>query len=379
MFSRTDLTTLIEGVPALAVSVYLPTQTQGRETRQNPIMLKNLLVEARAHLAAQEISGQEIEALLAPADNLVEDYDFWQHQDPGLALFLSDAGLQAHRLPIAVPELAVAGPGFHIVPLLPLQEKDAAFLILTMTADAASVWQATRFSITATEIADLPDSIESLDTVPDYEGSLQSHGFGRPNTGGQSMPKTQVYGDSPEEWRKGRLVEFARRASMAVAAHLARDPQPLVVVADAAIGGHVRNDEALAQMIAGFVEVNPATLDEASLLGAAMAVMQPIHDRSRDEALERLDAQLGRGDTTACIDPDQLIAAAREGRVDQFFVGEDAVRRGSSDPQEGDSASRGQDPVNQTAKMTLRNGGTVWVVAQDRLPDDIAMAATLRY
>lgn len=379
MFTRNDLISMIEEAPALAVSLYMPSQTQGRETQQNPIMLKNLLGQARAQLAAQGISRPEADALLAPADTLVEDYEFWQHQDLGLALFLSGAGMQAHKLPIPVPDLAVSGPGFHIAPLLSLQEQNAAFLILTLTAEAACVWQATRFTMEATDIADLPASIESLDAVPDHESSLQSHGFGRPNTGGHSMPKTQVYGDSPEEWRKGRLVEFARRTSMALAAHLARNPQCLVVVADAAIGGHVRNDEALSRMIAGFVEVNPATLDQQELLGAAMAVMRPIHDTSRDEALDGLDAQIGRGDATACTDPDLLIAAARDGRVKQLFISEDAVSSGPAEPPGGDLAPRGQDAIDQAAQMTLANGGAVWVVAQNRLPDDTAMAATLRY
>ena len=385
MFSRTDLITLIEATPKVAVSLYLPTQTHGRETKQNPIMLKNLLAQTADRLAEQNMSEQEIEALLAPAARLVEDYDFWQHQDLGLAIFVSDAGIQMHKLPIPVPELAVTGPGFHIAPLLPLQEQDAVFVILTMTAEAAQVWQATRFSLTAMEVADLPRSIESLDEEPDYEGSLQSHGFGRPNTGGQNMPKTQVFGDSPEEWRKGRLVEFAKRSGSAVAAHLARNPMPVVVVADAAIGGHVRNDVALAPLVAGFVEVNPETQGEAELLAAASAVMQPLHDKAVNAALEHLDTLLGRGDATACTDPALIIEAARDGRVDQLFLAQDAVLMGTFDPETAavlvaDAANTGGlDLLNKAAQMVLGKAGVVRMVAQDRLPEGIAMAAILRY
>jgi len=391
MFSKTDLTNLIEAGPAVGISFYLPTQTQGRETRQNAIMLKNLLRQAREQLAALDVSKPEAETLLAPAAAMVDDYDFWQHQSHGLALFLSEAGMQSHKLPIPVPELVVAGPGFHIAPLLALQERDATFVILTMTADAAHVWQATRFTMTATRIADLPASIESLDEAPDYEGPLQSHGFGRPNTGGLNMPKTQVYGDSPEDWRKGRLVEYARRTAAALAAHLAGDPLRIVVVADAEIGGHVLKDEALAPLIAGFTEINPASLDEAGLHAAACAVMQPIHDKARDEALERLDALVGRGDAMACLDPVKLSAAAQDGRVDQLFVGGHAVPGGTLDPDATGAAAgepgtpetqdlvETQDMVDRAAQMTLRNGGVVWVVAPHRLPDGISLAATLRY
>ena len=385
MFSRTDLTKLIEAEPAIGVSFYLPTRTHGRETRQNPIMLKNLLSEAREKLATFGVSQADIEALVKPAVELVDDHEFWQHQDHGLVLFLSAEGMQSHKLPVAMPELVVAGPGFHISPLLALQEQENPYVILTMTAEAARVWQATRFTMTAIRIADLPASIEALDGEPDYEGSLQSHGFGRPNTGGQSMPKTQVYGDSPEEWRKGRLVEYARRTAAALAAHLARVPRRIVVLADAEIGGHVLKDEALASLIAGFTEVDPASLDEADIHATARAVMEPIQNKARDEALERLDALLGRGDAKACIDAAKLGAAAQDGRVDQLFVGEDAVRAGTFDPEAaGTEASKPRTPeksdlIERAVQLTLRNGGGIWVVAPHRLPEGISMAATLRY
>jgi len=385
MFSKPDLTYLIEAAPAVGISFYLPTQTLGRETRQNPITLKNLLGQARDQLAALDVSEPEVETLLAPAAVLVEDHDFWQHQDHGLALFLSDAGMQSHKLPIPVPELVVTGPGYHIAPLLALQERDATFVILTLTADAARVWLATWFTMTSTKVTDLPASIESLDEASDYGGPLQSHGFGRPHTGGQSMPKTQVFGDSPEEWRKGRLVEYARRTAAALAAHLARDPLRIVVVADAEIGGHLLKEEALAPLIAGFARINPASLDERELHAAALAVMQPIHDKARDEALEHLDALVGRGEATACIDPVMLGTAAQDGRVDQLFVSAYAVFGGALHPEaRGTSAREADTPeahdlIDQAAQMTLRNGGTVWVVTPDRLPGNVSLAATLRY
>lgn len=187
-------------------------------------------------------------------------------------------------------------------------------MILTLTAKAAHLWQATRFAMTKADIPGLPASIESLDEAPDHEASLQSHGYGRPNTGDKNMPKTQLYGDSPEEWRKGRLVKYARRISSGLSTHLAGDTHCIILVADAKIGGHVRNDEAHAPLIARFVEVNPAALNEAAI--------KPIHDKARETALGRLAALIGRGDASACTDPEYLNAAAQDGRAKELFVAE---------------------------------------------------------
>jgi len=37
------------------------------------------------------------------------------------------------------------------------------------------------------------------------------------------------------------------------------------------------------------------------------------------------------------------------------------------------------DHLDKAARLTLGNGGDVWLVSQDRLPDGSAMAAVLRY
>ncbi len=385
MFSKADLIALIDAASAPGVSLYLPTHTFGRETRQNPIILKNLLAQAREKLAALDLSADRIDTILAPAAELLEDFDFWQHQEQGLALFLSDDGMQEFQLPVTVDELAVVGPGYHIVPLLPLQEQDAEFVILAMTADETRAFKATRFSITSMQVADMPASVEALDEIPDYEGSLQSGGYGRPNTGGKNMPKTQVYGDSPEEWRKGRLVEFARRTAAALAAHLARQPVGLVIIADAEIGGQLMKADALKSLIVGSVEANPASMDEAGLHMSALAVMQPIHDTAKAKQLEVLESLAGRKDATVCTDPADLLSAAYHGRVDQLFLAEGGAIAGRFDDEtataeltEGPEADT-RDLPNLAACLTLQNGGSVRILAQGVLPEDDAMVAILRY
>ena len=385
MFSKADLAALTEATPAPGISLFLPTHVFGRETLQNPTVLKNLLAEARGQLAAQGQSATDIDTLLAPATTRLEDFEYWQHQDKGLALFLSADGMQAFQLPLAVDEMAVVAPGFHILPLLPLQEQGAEFVILTMTADDTRAFRGTRFSITAMPIADMPASVEALDGPPDYEGSLQSGGYGRPNTGGRNMPKTQVYGDSPEEWRKGRLVEFAHRTAAALAAHLARHPVDVVVIADAEIAGLVMKAEALKPLIVGCVEVNPASLDDAGLHAAALSVMQPIRDAAQQATLATLDALSGRNDAKVCTDPVALCAAASHGRIDQLFLAEGAALPGQFDegtaiatPGDGPGTET-RDLCNLAASLTLHNGGTVRVVPPERLPHDATMVAILRY
>lgn len=76
MFTRSDLTELMEAAPELGASIFLPTHVRGAEIRQDPIRLKNLTAEARDKLLAAGLSPSEVEGMLAPAAALVEDYEF---------------------------------------------------------------------------------------------------------------------------------------------------------------------------------------------------------------------------------------------------------------------------------------------------------------
>ena len=120
MFSRTDLEELVTMEVQPAISIYLPTHVAGREGRQDPIRLKNLLSAAAERLGASR-RLPKINALLPLAQRLVEDGAFWRsqhHEQQGLAIFRAPGFDRVHQLPIAVPEEMMLGSHFHIKPLL---------------------------------------------------------------------------------------------------------------------------------------------------------------------------------------------------------------------------------------------------------------------
>jgi hypothetical protein len=139
MFSRSDLEELVKLDGQPAISIYLPTHLAGREVRQDPIRLKNLLSAAAKRLMASR-RLPEINALLSPAQRLVEDGAFWrrqQHEQQGLAIFLAPGFDRVFQLPIAVHEEIMLGSYFHIKPLLPILEDAGPFWLLTISASHA--------------------------------------------------------------------------------------------------------------------------------------------------------------------------------------------------------------------------------------------------
>ena len=225
MFTKSDLSALMDAAPPLGVSIFLPTHVRGAEVRQDPIRLKNLAADARDKLEAAGLSRVEADELLAPALALVEDYKFWQHQDQGLALFLGDGEARRHKVPLPFAEQVVVGPGFHVKPLLPVLAADGAFHVLTITADRVRLFDASRFSMAEVDSGDLPENLDEVTgEFSDYENPVQSAPVARPHTASISIGNAQVYGDSPEDWRKGQLVEYVRRVASALQDRLASSP-----------------------------------------------------------------------------------------------------------------------------------------------------------
>jgi hypothetical protein len=372
MFTRSDLFSLMDATPELGASIFLPTHVRGAEIRQDPIRLKNLAAVARDKLEAAGLSRGQADDFLAPALALVEDYGFWQHQSHGLALFLDGTEARRYQLPIPLSEQVLVGMGFHVKPLLPALAADGAFHVLTITADQVRLFDASRFALSETSSDDLPEDLGEVTGESDYENPVQAAPVARPHTAGISIGNAQVYGDSPEDWRKGRLVEYVRRITSALEDRLAADAVPVVVVADAETGGHFRKLTNLGPLLAGVVETNPAAMDPVALHEAAYALVQPRFDADRQAARERFAALHGSGDARAVAGLGAVHEAAEQGRVDTLLLAEVA---GPASAEE--AADRNL--LDAVATQTLRSGGKVYVLASGELPEDAPLAAILRY
>ena len=186
----------------------------------------------------------------------------------------------------------------------------------------------------------------------------------------RGVGKAQVYGDSPEDWRKGRSVEFIQRIAAAPETHLATDARPVVLVADAGALGHFRQHTKLGSQLAGIIETNPEAMDRDDLHEAAYAIVWPRFEEEKRLAAERIQARLGSGDGRVAIAVRDILEAAQAGRIDTLLLAKSAgnpVGIGAS-----------EDPFDASVVETLRNGGEVRTLADDEMPDGARAAALLR-
>jgi hypothetical protein len=204
MVSRIDLEELVTMEARPAISIHLPTHVVGREVRQDPIRLKNLLCAAAERLKTSR-RLPEIDGLLSPAQRLVEDGAFWrsqQHEQQGLAIFLAPGFDRVFRLPIAVPEEMMLGSHFHIKPLLPILEDAGPFWLLTISASHTRLYQGSRWEFAEVAGLDLPQGVAKLEAMTEYEENYYGSPVGR--HGG--LAKAQSFGDDPDQIRKEEIA-----------------------------------------------------------------------------------------------------------------------------------------------------------------------------
>ena len=228
LFSIEELATLTLEANTNCVSIYMPTYKMSTETLQNPIRFKNLIREAEEKLIETGLRGQEAKDLLLPAHEL-DEYDFWQHQSDGLAIFISNNFFSYYTVPIDFQELVVVTDRFHIKPLISLLTGDGQFYILALSQNLVRLFQGTRYSVNQIELEDLPTSIAEALKYDDPEKSLQFH-TGTPQ-GGSGGRAAIFHGQGAgNDDAKDNILRYFRKVNDGLQQLLKNQKCPLVLV-----------------------------------------------------------------------------------------------------------------------------------------------------
>lgn len=384
MIDRVEIDQLAANEAAPAVTILLPTHTSGREIRQDPIRLRNLVGDAAARLVDEGYCDrQAADGLLAPARALVDDAAFWREQERGLAVFIAPGFFRTLALPYEPPEEVVVGRRFHLRHLLPAAAADQRFLVLTVSADRCRLFEATQKNMIELCEIDLPGGVDEVAGESIYETHRQS------SPGIRSRAKTAAgvaathNFESPEELRKAQFVEYLRRVAAAVEGLAKPRELPVVLAALPEVQGHLRALNVISGLVDQGVSENPDALDEAELHRLACAAVEPLRETARARRHDELNMRLGDGNGQASATLDDIVPAARYGRIDTLFLSEDGHGWGRIDeaPDGTISVSGGDDDdlLDYAAIQTLRHGGRVHVVPRSDLPGNAAAAAIFRY
>ena len=284
------------------------------------------------------------------------------------------------------PQIADSGSGgelprrpFSYQAPLPLLEDAGSFWLLTISANHTRLYYGSRWEFSEDKGIDLPQGVGKIRGMTDYE---ETH-YGSPMSRHGGVAKAQSFGDDPDQIRKEELLEFLHRVVPPVEPLIKRSPAPVIVAAPPEVHGHFREIAGWRKIHPDGITENPDALSEAELHRGAYALVEPKLAEGRAAAVDRLNALLPAGKATT--KPEEIVKAARYARVDTLFLTGDDHLWGWFDESEDRVAAHGSGAdgdihiLDFVALMTLRQGGSVMLVAREALPPPCLSAAILRY
>ena len=384
-----ELKQLSQHTQGPAVSIYMPTQRAGPETRENPIRFKNRLKDAEEQLAAAGLRSVEIDQLLEPCQKLLIDNLFWQHQQHGLAMFFTNDDLQRYRLPMSVDELTVVSDRFHIKPLLPLFSNDGHFYVLVASLNRIRMLEATRHAVSEVPLEDMPTSLADFLRYDEFERSLQHHvtlGQGRGAGLGQGRGDAMFHGHGAggdDDRKKIDILRFFQQIDNGVREMLNETRAPLVFAGVDYLFGIYKEANKYRYLLDQAVSGNFDEARDEEVHEQAWPLVAPRFSEAQAKAHSSFAALEGTGRTAT--DVAGVIEAAGHGRVDTLFVAGNQHQWGVYDRQTGqielhDEEQPGsEDLLDLAAVQTLLNRGSVYTVAREDVPSGGKLAAILRY
>lgn len=363
-----------------SVSIYVRTHRSGPDTRQDPIQLKNQLKEAREKMAALDLNGDTIEAILAPAKELLENETFWKHQDSGLAVFLAPDFQQQYRAPCSFQNLTVVGSRFHLKPLLPWITEDGKFYLLTLSKNNVRFFEGSRDFLTEKEVKDVPKSLAEALKYDDPEVSLQHHPGGAEKSGGRE-PIYHGQGSGKDD-ENDRLLRFFQKIDRGLHSVLREQKAPLILAGVEHYFPIYADANRYQPLMKDGIHGNPDGLSTLELHDAAWKRVHPHLQSHQEQAKEKIQQALSHGQ--ASLKVQEVALAAGQGRVDTLFVaiGEQQWGRIDLEQNQVESDYDGpemEDILDYAAVQTFLHGGQVHVVDRREVPEGALVAGLYRY
>lgn len=385
--SKDEVKKLIEINDRPCVSLYMPTAKMGSETQQNPIRFKNLMSDVEAKLEATGIRLSDAAEWLEPAKKL-DRQDFWEHQENGLAIFVSPNEFRYYRVPIAFEEWVALSDRFHLKPLLPLMTHNGRYFILTLSQDNVRLIEASQYNAREIYLENLP---ENLDKALLYDETAKtgqfriftSHG-GTNNPAGGGVFHGQGSPDRDKFHRD--ILQYFHQVNDGIYNRLKEEEAPLVLACVEYLMPLYHEANTYPHLLENGIAGNPKLLKPDELKNMTWEIVQPLFDRSYEQAVDRYHQLIGSEETSkAFSEIEEIVSAAYYQRLDSLFVAVDRHQWGHFDPETNtveihdEAQPNDEDLLDFAAVYTFLNGGTVYAEPKEKVPGEVPAAAIARF
>ena len=378
MVTQDTILSLLEEAKNPSVSIYLPTHVKGEEVKQDPIRFKNLLNKAEQELKEHEIAPEAIESLLEEPWKLLDQPMFWQHGDKGLAVFITEDDFEYYRVPLNFKEQVMVEDHFLITPLLPMLTLDGTYCILAMSQKKMRLLKCTRDSVEEIAFEEAPTSMEEFLKYDVNEKNLQHHS-------GQGGGNTAIFHGQggADDTNTQEIINYLKHVENEVTSVLRKRNDPLILAGVSEAVAEYKKVNHYSRLMDDAVTINPDPLSNEEVNKKGWKIIKSYFLKSMYSDIDRFADLTGSDKQSDNLS--QVVEASYYGKVDALFVpiGEqswgwfdqdrDTVHH-SAEQQNGE-----HDLINMAAIKTLTQGGSVYALEKEDMPQEKSIAAIFRY
>ena len=378
--SRSDFQ-ILAGENSTCVSIYMPAEKAGAQTRKNPIRFKNLLREAEDKIEQLNESIPELNDSIESAKAYIDNYDFWQHQDYGLAFFINRDGVKYYRLPHSFDETVKVSDRFYLKPLLPILTNDNKFYLLALSQNQVRFFLGSHYTINEIDLPqDVPISLAEALKYDDPEKQQQYHsgdGGGRntaPIYHGQGVGTTD---------NKDEIKRFFHQIDNALKSAFPEEETPLILAGVEFLLPIYQEVNSYSNLLETGITGNPENASASDLHQQAWSIIEPHLTAARQSAMDKYHSLSGTEEASNKIE--SIVVGAANGQIDTLFVADDAQAWGRFDRQankveiDSESTEDNLDLIDFAVTQTYLQNGNVYLVERSQLPEAETAIAILRY
>jgi hypothetical protein len=383
ILNPTDLKSLVAQEGKWCVSLYMPTHRLGREQQQDAVRLKNLLAEAEVKLLANGLRRSKVQKLMRPAEELLWDKVFWQHQSDGLAMFLSNDFFVKYRLPAGFEELLVIAKSFHTKFLFPLLNRVGKFYLLFLNLNNIRLFQGTADRIREIRLK-IPTSIDQVFSTDKSKRSLDLDSSSV-STNEIRGGTAAFHGQELADDEKKTILRFFQSVNRGLNDLLEDRNLPMILAGEEFILPIYRQACTYDNLLEDSLLGNPEKANLEELHDHARKIAAPIFEESQKKALEKFEQLNGNKSALALRDLNAAVKAAKFGQVETMFIPLNEQKWGRYDVGNNevilhsDPGPDSEDLLDLAAAETLLNSGQVFAVPRAQLPGNGDLAAILRF
>ncbi|MEX0720645.1 MAG: hypothetical protein WD059_08265 [Balneolaceae bacterium] len=372
---RETIENLIDHTGDINISIFVPTHVRGEEGKQDPIRLKNILKEIKLELETKGWQEKRILDLFKDIYDLLDEKQFWLHQDRGLALYLNEDYFEYFKIPISPQQDYYIADNFLITPLLTLQNHHEVYHILGLSQTNTRLFKVAPDKLSEIELEGVPTSMGEHLKFHEFEPSIQHHM-------GTNRQEAGFHGHGGEKNHGKELELFLKHLESKATKYLKKINGPLVLAGLEKVLSEYKKVNGYNNVV-GEIPGNVDTRSGQELNEDAWPIVEPYFREEIKKDVERFN--ISNGDGITSTDISEIVSGAYFGKVETLFVPMGRRQWGKFNPDKN-SVQLAETPtdetvdlINFTAISALKNGSVLYGLDPEEMPANSNLAAIYRY